>query len=50
MPTILIAEDNDDLRDLLAQYLRANGYRAVGAVDGYAAVSRHWVRRILTLT
>ena len=37
-PTILIAEDNDDLRALLSQYLGANGYRAVGAADGYEAV------------
>ena len=38
MPTILIADDNDDLRDMLSQYLGANGYRAVGAADGHEAV------------
>ena len=38
MRTILIAEDNEDLRGMLAQFLGANGYRAVGAADGHEAV------------
>jgi CheY-like chemotaxis protein len=38
LPTILIAEDNDDLRIMLSQFLGANGYRAVGAADGFEAV------------
>lgn len=38
MPTILIAEDNEDLRDMLSQFLRANGYGVVGVADGQEAV------------
>ncbi len=38
MQTILIAEDNDDLRNMLGQFLGANGYRTVGAADGHEAV------------
>jgi two-component system, cell cycle response regulator DivK len=36
--TILIAEDSDDLRDMLKHLLEANGYRALGAADGELAV------------
>ena len=39
MQTILIADDNDDLRDMLGQFLAANGYRAAGAADGHEAVA-----------
>ena len=39
LPTILIAEDNDDLRSMLRQLLEANGYRVLEAVDGREAVS-----------
>jgi DNA-binding response OmpR family regulator len=38
LPTILIADDNEDLRFMLSQFLTANGYRAVGAADGHEAV------------
>ena len=38
MRTILIAEDNEDLRGMLGQFLGANGYRTVGAADGHEAV------------
>lgn len=38
MPTILIADDNADLRLMLSQFLEANGYRTVGAADGHGAV------------
>jgi CheY-like chemotaxis protein len=38
LQTILIAEDNDDLRDMLSQFLGANGYRALEAADGHEAV------------
>lgn len=38
MRTILIAEDNEDLRGMLSQFLCANGYRTVGAADGHEAV------------
>jgi DNA-binding response OmpR family regulator len=38
LPTILIADDNDDLRVMLSQFLAANGYRAVEAADGHEAV------------
>jgi CheY-like chemotaxis protein len=38
LPTILIAEDNEDLRDMLSHFLSANGYSVVGAADGHAAV------------
>jgi DNA-binding response OmpR family regulator len=38
LPTILIAEDSDDLRDMLRQLLEANGYRILEAADGRGAV------------
>lgn len=38
MPTILIADDNDDLRVMLSQFLGANGYMASEAADGHEAV------------
>ena len=38
MPTILIAEDNDDLRAMLGQLLGTNGYRTLEASDGREAV------------
>lgn len=37
--TILIAEDSDDLRSILRQFLEANGYRVLEAVDGREAVA-----------
>lgn len=39
MPTILIAEDSDDLRSMLRELLEANGYRILEAADGREAVS-----------
>jgi DNA-binding response OmpR family regulator len=38
LPTILIADDNEDLRVMLSQFLEANGYRTIGAADGHEAV------------
>lgn len=38
MPTILIAEDNEDLRSMLGQLLEANGYGLLEAADGHQAV------------
>ena len=38
MKTILIAEDNADLRSMLRQFLEANDYRVLEAVDGEQAV------------
>jgi DNA-binding response OmpR family regulator len=39
VPEILIAEDNDDLRDMLKELLVANGYGVLEAVDGQQAAS-----------
>lgn len=36
--TILLVEDNDDARQMLAFYLEYNGYRVVEAADGYDAI------------
>ena len=36
--TILIAEDGDELRDMLREFLGANGYRVLEAADGREAV------------
>ena len=40
MPTILIADDNDDLRGMWRQLLEANGYRVLEAADGHEAAAR----------
>jgi putative two-component system response regulator len=37
--TILVADDNDDLRELLMRLLRAQGYRVLAAADGTAALN-----------
>jgi len=37
-PTILIAEDSDDLRDVLKHFLEANGFGVLEAADGQEAV------------
>lgn len=37
METILLAEDSDDLRSMLRQFLEANGYRVLEALDGTEA-------------
>jgi two-component system cell cycle response regulator DivK len=37
LPTILIAEDNEDLRGMLRQLLEANGYAVLEAADGREA-------------
>ncbi|MEW6322949.1 MAG: response regulator [Acidobacteriota bacterium] len=39
-PTILLAEDDDDLRDVLAKALRDRGYHVVTAADGLEACQR----------
>ena len=38
MLTILIAEDNLDLRSMLKQFLELHGYRILEAVDGQEAI------------
>ena len=40
MPTILIADDNDDLRRMWRQLLESNGYRVLEAADGRAVAER----------
>ncbi|HEX8115634.1 MAG TPA: response regulator [Pyrinomonadaceae bacterium] len=37
MPTILIAEDNEDLRGMLRQLLESQGYSVLEAADGHQA-------------
>lgn len=37
MTTILIADDNEDLRDMLRQFLESQGYRVLEAADGREA-------------
>jgi DNA-binding response OmpR family regulator len=39
LKTILIAEDGDDFRSMLRQFLEANGYRILEAVNGREAVA-----------
>jgi len=39
MPTILVVDDNAKIVSVLAEYLRADGYEAVTAADGPAAVA-----------
>lgn len=34
MPTILIADDNEDLRGMLRQFLESHGYNVMEAADG----------------
>jgi len=36
--TILVADDDDDLRDLTTHTLQAAGYRIIGVADGHAAL------------
>ena len=36
--TVLIVEDEADIRELLAEYFRARGYDVIGAADGRAAL------------
>lgn len=38
VPTILLVEDDEDMRELLASVLRREGYRVVEAADGDGAV------------
>jgi len=40
VPTILIADDNDDLRVMWRQLLESNGYRVLEAADGRGAAER----------
>ena len=39
-PLILLAEDNEDSRDVYAQYLRHIGWRVETAIDGAEAVEK----------
>ena len=41
MPTVLLAEDADDLAEVVARELRANGYAVVRAGDGRSALEAH---------
>ena len=45
LPTILIAEDSDDLRSMLRQLLEANGYRVLEAAGGREAVELVMIER-----
>jgi DNA-binding response OmpR family regulator len=38
---ILIVEDEEDLREAMADYLAGNGYRVLTAPDGQQALSEH---------
>ena len=39
--SLLLVEDEERLRDLVAQFLRGEGYRVVEASDGLEGVERH---------
>jgi DNA-binding response OmpR family regulator len=41
MPTVLLAEDADDLAEVVARELRSNGYEVVRAADGRSALAVH---------
>ena len=40
MQTVLVVEDDDDLREVVTQTLERNGFRVVGARDGQDALDR----------
>lgn len=40
--TILVAEDNADVREFISQILKAYGYSVIEAVDGVDAVEQFW--------
>jgi CheY-like chemotaxis protein len=40
LPTILIADDNEDLRDMMRQLLESHGYRVLEAAGGREAAER----------
>jgi DNA-binding response OmpR family regulator len=40
LPTILIADDNEDLRGMLRQLLESQGYSVLEAADGHQATER----------
>ncbi len=46
MPTVLVVDDNEKIVSVLAEYLRADGYTAVTAADGPAAVAAAAEHRI----
>jgi CheY-like chemotaxis protein len=39
-PSILVVDDDDDVRTMLCVILSAEGYRAVGAANGWEALER----------
>ena len=43
--TVLVADDNDDLREEIACLLRAEGYRVLTAADGIHALKRLYAVR-----
>jgi two-component system, OmpR family, alkaline phosphatase synthesis response regulator PhoP len=45
MPTILIVDDNEKIVSVLAEYVRAEGYEAITAADGNAALDIVAARR-----
>ncbi len=50
-PSVLIVEDNTDLRELLALYLKCEDFTVLSAADGYEAVEllvRHRPQVVLT--
>jgi CheY-like chemotaxis protein len=40
MQTVLVVEDDDDLREVVTQTLARNGFRVIGARDGHEALER----------
>jgi two-component system cell cycle response regulator DivK len=40
LPTILVADDSDDLRGMLKEFLELNGYRVLEALDGQEAARK----------
>lgn len=45
MPTVLVVDDHDDIRTLVAGMLRHWGYTVYAACDGLEAVQRAYLRR-----
>lgn len=39
-PEVMIVDDDDDLRDMLSLTVEAQGFRTIGAVDGFDALDK----------